>query len=189
MVCQNGKGMADALSCPTFQSVSEWARLQLSISQWLLFSAYRWSLACLSGPMSPIYRILSVCGVPRPLDPLQTVELLMAKAYTERDAESIRSFFCALPPVKVLSQASWSLLERFPKISVLKFNSDTWESQSSVRFKLSSSEGRHVQCAKLGLQYAVQSFLESSIEGHVWPTIASLSFHSDGSSLNTLLFS
>lgn len=123
----------------------------------------------ISDPTSKTSINLMKCGVPKPLDDIHSVALLLTREFSERDAEFIRRYFGALPPVKKLRLARRKLLKSLPHIYILAKSTGAWKSLPEQIDALNSADMRDIICARVGLKDAMTNYLKSSKETDSWP--------------------
>ena len=123
----------------------------------------------ISNPLSKTQIQLSKCGVPRVLSSMHSVALLLTREYTERDAEFIRRYFGALPPVKKLRSARQKLLCRMPQIEVLDKTTNKWSILTETIGTSTSEISWNILCSRFNLREALEKYLFSSIENEALP--------------------
>jgi len=136
-----------------------------------------------SNPDSPVYKRLGACGLPRPLETLESVALLMSRSYTERDAQFVCKYFGGLDTTKKLREARWSLNSNRPSMFTLDINSNNWKLQSAH-----AANSRLVQAARFDLKSSLCAYLQSAKSSNRWPHPPRMPVFTEDQRMNSLIF-
>lgn len=137
---------------------------------------------------SKLHERMSSLGIPRPLCPFQSVDILVSGEYAERDVQFSRRYFGGLPKIKKLRTNRRSPLYSLPKPSTLNIGHLDYVWQEPGRSVPPSVEVREIPSAVLNVSEVKQIYLENTEIVNIFPHPPTLYCVSENDFVPTVIF-